>query len=485
MDKILIVEDEDVIRNALRRLLERSGYAVSEAMSVQSAADNFALDDFQLIISDLRLPGAPGTDLIQKTEEVPVLIMTSYASVRSAVDSLKAGAVDYIAKPFNHDEMLATVARIIADNRSDYPEEDGRTNQPKRTAKRGLPQMGGMIGSCRPMLKLYDHVKKVAPANTTVLIHGETGTGKELVARAIHQQSKRFDKPLICVNCAAIPETLIESELFGYEKGAFTGANTNRIGLIEAADGGTLFLDEIGELPIEAQARLLRFIQEKEIRQIGSVQSKQVDVRLICATHRDLRLLSEQGKFRQDLYYRINVMRLTLPPLRERGKDILEIAEVLLQLRCEELDKPLLHFSPKSIQAITTYSWPGNVRELENVIERAVLLCEGDEIDNDLLDIDLELVNINQLRGQGDLPSLLTAAADFVTKPQPIEINSDPAEELSLEDYFQRFVLEHQDSMSETELAQKLGVSRKCLWERRQRLGIPRKKTASKTASIS
>lgn len=483
MDKILIVEDEDVIRNALRRLLERNGYAVCEATAVQHALDSFALDDFQLIISDLRLPGAPGTDLIQKTEEVPVLIMTSYASVRSAVDSLKAGAVDYIAKPFNHDEMLATVARIIDDNRSDNT-DIGKANPPRRTVKRGLPQMGGMIGSCKPMLKLYDHIKKVAPANTTVLIHGETGTGKELVARAIHQQSKRGDHPLICVNCAAIPETLIESELFGYEKGAFTGANTNRIGLIEAADGGTLFLDEIGELPVEAQARLLRFIQEKEIRQIGAVQSKQVDVRLICATHRDLRLLCEQGKFRQDLYYRINVMRLILPPLRERGKDILEIAEVLLHQRCEELGKPLLHFSPKSIQAITTYNWPGNVRELENVVERAVLLCEDDEIDNDLLDIDLELVNINQLRGQSE-PNLLTAAADFVTRPQPMEISNDPTEELSLEDYFQRFVLEHQDSMSETELAQKLGVSRKCLWERRQRLGIPRKKTATKTANAS
>ena len=482
MDKILIVEDEDVIRNALRRLLERNDYAVSEALSVQHALDNFALDDFQLIISDLRLPGAPGTDLIQKTEDVPVLIMTSYASVRSAVDSLKAGAVDYIAKPFNHDEMLATVRHIIEGNRRDAAE--GPSALPRRTAKRGLPQMGGMIGSCKPMLKLYDHIKKVGPANTTVLIHGETGTGKELVAKAIHQQSKRTDEPLICVNCAAIPETLIESELFGYEKGAFTGANTNRIGLIEAADGGTLFLDEIGELPIEAQARLLRFIQENEIRRIGSVQSKQVDVRLICATHRNLKMLCEQGEFRQDLYYRINVMRLTLPPLRERGKDILEIAEVLLERRCEELDKPLLHFSPKSIQAITTYSWPGNVRELENVVERAVLLCESSEIDNDLLDIDLELVNVNQLRG-GREPTLLSATVDYIPpKSIPMAMTGDPIEDLSLEDYFQRFVLEHQDSMSETELAQKLGVSRKCLWERRQRLGIPRRK-GSKTAAES
>jgi DNA-binding NtrC family response regulator len=481
MDKILIVEDEDVIRNALRRLLERNGYDVTEAISVQDALQH-PLENFQLIVSDLRLPGAPGTDLIQKTEEVPVLIMTSYASVRSAVDSLKAGAVDYIAKPFNHDEMLATVQQIIADNRT-TGEASG--NIPRRSAKRGTPQVGGMIGSCKPMLKLYEYIKKVGPTRTTVLIHGETGTGKELVARSIHQASERVDKPLICVNCAAIPETLIESELFGYEKGAFTGANTNRIGLIEAADTGTLFLDEIGELPVEAQARLLRFIQESEIRRIGSVQSRQVDVRLICATHRDLKALCASGQFRQDLYYRINVMQLVLPPLRERGKDILEIAEVLLAQRCEELGKVRKHFSPKAIQAITTYTWPGNVRELENVVERAVILCDSEEIDNDMLDIDLELVNVNQLRAAGREPSL-NAIGDYLpAKPHPLVIGGgDPAEDLSLEDYFQRFVLEHQDSMSETELAQKLGVSRKCLWERRQRFGIPRKK-APKTAGAA
>jgi len=482
MDKILIVEDEDVIRNALKRLLERNGYDVAEAISVQDALLH-PLDSYQLIISDLRLPGAPGTDLIQKTEEVPVLIMTSYASVRSAVDSLKAGAVDYIAKPFNHEEMLATVQQIIADNQH----VEGATPEitTKRSAKRGLPQVGGMIGSCKPMLKLYEYIHKVAPTHTTVLIHGETGTGKELVAKAIHQAGKQADKPLICVNCAAIPETLIESELFGYEKGAFTGANTSRIGLIEAADGGTLFLDEIGELPVEAQARLLRFIQESEIRRIGSVQSRQVDVRLICATHRDLKALCSTGHFRQDLYYRINVMQLMLPPLRERGKDILEIAEVLLANRCEELGKNPKHFSPKAIQAITTYTWPGNVRELENVVERAVILCDADEIDNDMLDIDLELVNVNQLRSIGREPNLNVVSDYIQVKSQPMAIGGDPIEDLSLEDYFQRFVLEHQDSMSETELAQKLGVSRKCLWERRQRFGIPRKKASAKTVSAA
>jgi DNA-binding NtrC family response regulator len=275
---------------------------------------------------------------------------------------------------------------------------------------------------------------------------------------------------MISVNCAAIPDTLIESELFGYEKGAFTGANASRMGLIEAADGGTLFLDEIGELPMEAQARLLRFIQEGEIRRIGSVHSRKVDVRLLCATHRDLQGLAAEGLFRQDLYYRINVLRLSLPPLRERGKDILQLAESMLQHQTERLGKSPMRLSPRAIQAITTYQWPGNVRELEHAIERAVVLSDDEEIDNEALGIDLELVNINRLRGQRGGPAPAKSAAS---------ISSEPQEDLSLEDYFQRFVLEHQDSMSETELAQKLGVSRKCLWERRQRLGIPRSKSAA------
>ncbi len=478
MEKILIVEDEEVIRSALRRLLERNGYSVAEADSVPAALQQ-PLTGFDLIVSDLRLPGAPGTDLIPHTGDVPVLIMTSYASVRSAVDSLKAGAVDYIAKPFDHDEMLTTVRQIIARN----PRDSGDKVAVRRTGRRGQPQLGAMIGGCKPMLKLYEYINKVAPTDTTVLIHGETGTGKELVAKAIHAASRRAEQPLVCVNCAAIPETLIESELFGYEKGAFTGANANRMGLIEAADGGTLFLDEIGELPLEAQARLLRFIQENEIRRIGSVQSRKVDVRLICATHRDLKTLSQHGEFRPDLYYRINVMQLQLPPLRERGKDILEIAEVLLARRCETFGKEPIHFSPKAIQAITTYTWPGNVRELENVVERAVILCDGDEIDNDLLEIDLELVSVNQLRGIDPSIPTIGSLADSGRTASPQTKSPDPSEDLSLEDYFHRFVLEHQDSMSETELAQKLGVSRKCLWERRQRLGIPRKKGGPRSAA--
>ncbi|MBQ0761171.1 MAG: sigma-54-dependent Fis family transcriptional regulator [Zhongshania sp.] len=479
MPKILIVEDEDVIRLALRRLLERNDYQVDEADSVQKALSSYNVNDYDLIISDLRLPGAAGTDLINKSD-APVLIMTSYASLKSAVDSMKKGAIDYIAKPFDHDEMLETVARIIHSNVTE--QQANSTPEPSSNQRKQIADANGMIGSCKAMQQLYDHIRRAAPTDATILVHGETGTGKELVARAIHNQSTRSGKPIICVNCAAIPETLIESELFGYEKGAFTGANTNRTGLIEAADGGTLFLDEIGELPLEAQARLLRFIQEDEIRRIGSVESIKVNVRLICATHRDLKDMAHSGRFREDLYYRINVMKLELPPLRERGKDILELAETLLKNRCEKMKKPLMHFSPKAIQAITTYIWPGNIRELENAIERAVILCDRKEIDNELLDIDLELVDISQIRGRrNDPPPRQISSNSAPERRKPL--HADPSEDLSLEDYFQRFVLEHQDSMSETELAQKLGVSRKCLWERRQRLGIPRKKVSSRSGS--
>src|SRR5690606_27230642 len=259
MSHILVVEDEPIIRSALRRLLERHHYQVSEAGAVHEAVESYDLDDFDLIISDLRLPGEPGTELIRLAASTPVLIMTSYASLRSAVDSMKLGAVDYIAKPFDHEEMLQTVARII------------EANQQTRAAPREIPatattetetetQEMGIIGASPAMLTLFKRIRKVAPTMSTVLIQGESGTGKELVARALHENSPRARAPMISVNCAAIPESLIESELFGHEKGAFTGAVAGRTGLVEAADGGTLFLDEIGELPLEAQARLLRVL---------------------------------------------------------------------------------------------------------------------------------------------------------------------------------------------------------------------------------
>ncbi len=459
MSHILIVEDEPIIRSALKRLLERNGYRVSEAGSVQEALDGFAAAGYDLVISDLRLPGAPGTEIIQHAGNTPVLIMTSYASLRSAVDSMKLGAMDYIAKPFDHQDMLATIARILSE-RSATAGASGSPEQPDSKAGKSAPadnQDIGIIGSSPAMLALFGKIRKVAPADANVLIHGESGTGKELVARALHNLSARASAPMICVNCAAIPETLIESELFGHEKGAFTGADKARAGLVEAADGGTLFLDEIGELPLEAQARLLRVLQESEIRRVGSTQSQKVNIRLIAATHRDLKVLASEGKFREDLYYRLHVIALSLPALRERGDDIREIATALLErqrLKARR-DEPM-HFTEECLEAMNRYHWPGNVRELENAIERAVILCEGNRVTLDLLGIDVDLEQPKE-------------NARAVATPTG----------LSLEDYFQQFVLEHQDHMTETELASRLGISRKSLWERRQRMGIPRRKTGA------
>ncbi len=453
MNQVLVVEDEEVIRTSLKRLLERHDYQVSEAGTVKESMELYDMDEFDVIISDLRLPGAPGTDLIKATK-TPVLIMTSYSSIRSAIDSMKMGAVDYIAKPFEHSELIESVAKVIR--------EHGKKRDQIHQASQedSEPPVHGMIGSCPQMLELFRRIRKVAQTDSTVLINGESGTGKELVARAIHNLSSRCDQEMISVNCAAIPENLIESELFGHEKGAFTGATATRTGLVEAANSSTLFLDEIGELPLEAQARLLRVLQESEIRKVGSVQSKKVDVRLVAATHRDLKQLVEDGRFREDLYYRINVMTLLIPPLRVRGSDILELADAILKRTCNRLKTQPLQFSDGARRVIASYEWPGNVRELENAIERAVVLAETNEIGEELLAIDTEREQ-SALMDVGELASSETV---------------EPMEELSLEDYFQRFVLEHQDSMNETQLAKKLGISRKCLWERRQRFGIPRKK---------
>ena len=462
LGKILVVEDEPVIRSSLRRLLSRNGYDVTEAESVTDACQN-SLESFDLIISDLRLPGEPGTVLIERATHTPVLIMTSYASLRSAVDSMKMGAVDYIAKPFDHDDMLKAVSDTISrkEQLAEPPVQVHTLPQTQTPVESSDKTPAGIIGQCQPMLTLFNRINRVAPTEATVLILGESGTGKELVARALHEASKRKDNPMISVNCAAIPESLIESELFGHEKGAFTGATTTRNGLVEAADSGTLFLDEIGELPLEAQARLLRVLQEGEIRRVGSVESRRVNVRLIAATHRNLKQMAQQGTFREDLYYRLNVVELNLPPLRERGQDITLLAEALLEKTTERMGMGPMLLSPEALVAISRHAWPGNVRELENAIERAVILSEDDMVTPDLLGLDSSTT-------AGRSPA--SSARDLV--------EDSSSEELSMEDYFLRFVLEHQDQMNETQLARKLGISRKCLWERRKRLGIPRREMA-------
>jgi len=461
MNNILIVEDEAIIRMALRKLLERHNYWISEAESVKEATSLYDIHHFDLIISDLRLPGAPGTELINLTQAnnnnpTPVLIMTSYASLRSAVDAMRMGAVDYIAKPFDHDEMVETVARILAEKPKNLAADQSKG--------KNLNQQREMIGSSAVMKDLFHQINKVAPTDASILVQGETGTGKELVARAIHTDSQRKDKPLICINCAAIPETLIESELFGHEKGAFTGAASQRDGLIVSADGGTLFLDEIGELPLEAQARLLRVLQEGEVRPVGSTSTQKVDIRLIAATHRDLQDRCQSGLFREDLFFRLNVIKLSVPPLRERGDDIITLADSLIGRYCESNGKPTLHLSEDAKRLVLSYPWPGNVRELENTMQRAVILCDHPT------EITVSLLHLENLK--------TSQRIDETANGAPTSTNT-ASDNLSLEDYFQHFVLENQDKMSETELAKKLGVSRKCLWERRQKLGIPRKKSAS------
>jgi DNA-binding NtrC family response regulator len=434
---------------------------VDEAPTITEAKEK-DLDSYALIISDFRLPGGNDTELITLAKVTPVLIMTSFASLRSAVDAMKLGAVDYIAKPFDHDEMVIAVQRILKERNL------VRQNTVLKKEIQKVHPTSGIIGSCPPMQDLFKKIGKVSPTDATVLVLGESGTGKELVARAIHEQSPRSDNPMISVNCAAIPESLIESELFGHEKGAFTGATSVRQGLVEAADGGTLFLDEIGELPLEAQARLLRVLQEGEIRRVGSVQSKKVNVRLVAATHRNLKELANTGEFREDLYYRLNVVELKLPPLRDRGADILELAHKLLQRACDKLNRPLLVFSDYCLKIIPAYNWPGNVRELENAVERSVILNDGEEIEAEAMAIDIQ-------PDRNIAPSMMESLQQNPQQGQSTP-ESSPSE-LSLDDYFQHFVLENEDKMTETELALKLGISRKSLWERRQRLGIPRKKS--------
>ena len=442
MSRILVIDDEQVIRNAVRRLLERNGYQVEEAASIPEAI-KLQPDSFDLVLADLRLPGEPGTDIIAHAAEVPTVIMTSYASVRSAVESMKQGAVDYISKPFDHDEMLLLVARVLKQRRV------LRQNAAlKHDLSRDYPILG-MVGECEQMQAVFNQVSKVAPTDMTVLILGESGTGKELVARALHEQSKRLEAPLIAVNCAAIPEGLIESELFGHEKGAFTGAINKHEGLIEAANGGTLFLDEVGELPAAVQVRLLRVLENSEIRPVGSTSSRLVDIRLVGATHRDLSAMVANGEFREDLFYRLRVMEITLPPLRERQQDIMSLANFMLDKTSKELNLPTPVFSEDSVNAIRSYAWPGNVRELENAIERALILAGQDSIH----------------------PHHLGLQSTYTSRQNP---KPAAAFNLSMDEYFRRCVIANQNQYTETELAKILGISRKALWERRQRMDLPR-----------
>ncbi len=439
MSSILVVEDEAVIRGELARVLRREGHEVTAVVDVPSAREA-GPTSFDLVLTDLHLPGPSGDVLLEDSGGAPVIVMTAFGSVRTAVDAMKRGAADYLSKPFDPDELVLTVKRVLGRKRLERENDALRRTRPAPT---------GMVGACAAMRDVFARIEKVAPTNATVLVLGESGTGKELVAKAIHEQSDRSASgAFVPVNCASIPENLVESELFGHERGAFTGAISAQTGLVEASHEGTLFLDEIGELPASAQARLLRVLQEREVRRVGSNKAKRVDVRLVAATHRNLRAMVSEGTFREDLYFRLKVLEIELPPLRDRGDDMLAIARTLLEREARRRSKGTLTFDEDAEQALMEHDWPGNVRELQNAVERALILHEGGPVTRSLLGLEA----------------------------RPARRSQPPRAELSLEEYFKAFVREHQESVGETELARRLGISRKSLWERRQRLGIPRPK---------
>ena len=416
------------------------------AILIRSKFDTRRQNMYDLIISDLRLPGEPGTELISRAAPTPVLIMTSYSTVQSAVEAMKQGAVDYISKPFNHDEMIMTVKRIL-----DKANVEQQNTLLQKEVARNYP-IDGMVAHCEPMLEVLDRVRRVAASDTTVLIVGETGTGKELVARAIHSQSELRKQSLVSVNCAAFAEDQIESELFGHERGAFTGALQTKKGLIEVANGATLFLDEIGELSLDAQARLLGVLQDNEIRRVGSNKIIKVEARILAATHKNLAQMVAEQTFREDLYYRLNVFEINLPPLRERGSDIRLLADTILTRMVQRTHQKSMSFDEDAYQQMLHYPWPGNVREMENVVERAVILKHNGSIE-------AEDLALNNLETDQQLPLY--------------ELEN----RLSLDDYFVSFVKKYQARYNETELARMLGISRKNLWERRQRLEVPSRKS--------
>ena len=463
----MVVEDEAVIRGELQRILVREGYEVVGVSSVPEAREQ-GLDGFDLVITDLRLPGPSGDTLLDEVESAPVIVMTAYGSVRSAVDAMKRGAVDYLSKPFEPDELILVARRAL---------EGARLKRKTAVLETAIEEQwapGEMVGRSPAMMSVFSRVAKVAPTDATALILGESGTGKELVARAIHAQSGRAKRAFVAVNCASIPEGLIESELFGHERGAFTGAVRAHAGLVAAAHEGTLFLDEVGELPPAAQARLLRVLQESEVRRVGSTGSRRVDVRILAATHRDLPAMIEEGSFREDLYFRLRVLEIELPPLRDRGPDVLELADVLLARAARRMGKSALRFAPEARDAIVGHRWPGNVRELLNAVERAVILHDDGPITGDLLGLLRRRPSTIPSASSTVDPSITSGASANSPGSHGGASGMPELSDPSLEGYFRAYVLAHQDHLGEKELADKLGISRKSLWERRQKLGIPR-----------
>ena len=374
-EKILVVDDELNMRLVLKALLNKEGYDVATASDGVEALKILKGGGVQVVVTDLRMPKLDGVGLLERVirdyPSTPVIIITAHGTIATAVDALKKGAFDYITKPFERDELKNIIHKAIRTR---------RLNEEELLVSPDDIDRQGIIGSSEPMLKIYDTIKKVAPTTTTVLISGETGTGKDLIAYAIHRNSPRRDNPFVKINCAAIAENLIESELFGYEKGAFTGAVSTKPGRFELADKGTLFLDEVGEIPRDMQVKLLRVIQDHEFERVGGLRTIKVDVRLIAATNRNLLQDVKDGRFREDLYYRLNVFPTHLPPLRERREDILPLTDYFIEKFNGKLDRQVRHIDARVQDVLVNYEWPGNIRELENFMERIVLMAGGDTI---------------------------------------------------------------------------------------------------------
>ena len=387
-DRILIVEDNESLRAGIRVSLEDSGFVVQEAATGEEAVQKLETESFPVVVSDIRLGDLTGVDILKKAKEVnsetEVILMTAYATVETAVQALRLGAFDYIQKPFELEQLKHRVHTAFRMGKM-----RGELEFYQKVEYRNALEEGALVAESRGMKNILSIIKKVAPTTATVLINGDTGTGKELLATLIHFGSPRANSPLVKVNCAALHENLLESELFGHERGAFTGAEKLRIGRFEQADKGTIFLDEIGDMSPTTQAKVLRVLQEHEFERLGSSgKSIKVDVRVVVATNKDLRIEVKEGRFREDLFYRLNVVNLNVPPLRERGSDILPLARFFLNRYSVDFKKKATGFSPGAIEKMRLYAWPGNVRELQNAIERAVLLCDDEIIEASHLTMD-------------------------------------------------------------------------------------------------
>ncbi len=446
---ILVVDDEVRLADVLAAALEDLGYRATAVHSARAALVELERARFDLVLTDLRLPVMDGRALLREVRsrwpEVPVIIITAFAAVRDAVDLVKEGAFDYIAKPFEIDDVSATIRRAL--RLADVV----RDNERLRSELEGRYSFDTLIGSSAAFRRVIEQVTEVCETKATVLLNGESGTGKELVARAIHFNSPRRDKPFIAVNCAAIPETLLESELFGHVKGAFTGALANRTGRFAAADGGTLFLDEIGDMPLPIQAKLLRVIQERSFEPVGATRTQTVDVRLVAATHKDMRQAVDTGSFREDLFYRLNVFPIMLPPLRDRADDIPLLSLHFLAELAESMGKRASGFSPAALAAMTAYDWPGNIRELHNCIERAVIVAKTPTID--VTDLPQDLFSTPRRSDRDALPRDLDAELERIERDFIIE------------------ALRRSDGV-QVRAAKLLGIAERSLWHRIKKLGI-------------